>query len=191
MRAELADLVCGKGTDPYECPRIDTDGYRVTTTLDLKMQDAAEKWLKAYIIAPNQGSAQATIDYLATLGITAKSDPFNYYRIVGPNPSTGTKTGLRAANMHNGALIAVDYRTGQVLAYAGSAGFYEKPVKNPARSGQQPLRPAVRRAERWLAAARLVLQADQLRRRRPGQDTHRGLALHGRRHRFRRRLYSP
>ncbi|MGZ6266507.1 MAG: penicillin-binding transpeptidase domain-containing protein, partial [Candidatus Limnocylindrales bacterium] len=29
-----------------------------------------------------------------------------------------------------------DYRTGQVLAYAGSAGFYEKQVKDPAKPGQ-------------------------------------------------------
>jgi penicillin-binding protein 1A len=136
VRAELAELVCGKGADPYECSKIDTEGYRVTTTLDMDMQRSAEKWLKAYIIAPNLASGQLTVDYLASLGITDKSDPFDYYRIVGPNPTTGNKTGLRQANMHNGALIALDYRTGQVLAYAGSAGFYEKPVKNPARSGQ-------------------------------------------------------
>ena len=135
VRAQLAGLVCGQGADPYECSKIDTDGYRVTTTLDVKMQDAAERWLQAYIIAPNLGTAQATADYLAELGITKESDLFDYARIVGPNPTTGNKTGLREANIHNGALIALDYRTGQVLAYAGSAGFYEKAVKNPARSG--------------------------------------------------------
>ena len=136
VRQQLADLLCGPGTDPGDCEAVDTGGYRVTTTLDASMQATAEKWLKAYVIAPNLGSKQATIDYLAGLGITVKSDSYDYYRIVGPNPSTGNATGLRAANMHNGALIAVDYRTGQVLAYAGSAGFYEKPVKDPARSGQ-------------------------------------------------------
>jgi penicillin-binding protein 1A len=136
VREQLADLLCGAGTDPADCEAVDTGGFKVITTLDTKMQASAEKWLKAYIVAPNQGSKQATIDYLAGLGITAKSDPFDYLRIVGPNPTTGNKNGLRASNMHNGALIAVDYRTGQVLAYAGSAGFYEKPVKDPAKSGK-------------------------------------------------------
>jgi len=42
--------------------------------------------LSAYIEAPNQGSKQATIDYLAGLGITATSDAYDYYRIVGPEP---------------------------------------------------------------------------------------------------------
>jgi penicillin-binding protein 1A len=136
IRQQLADMFCGQGTDPAECAQVDTGGYKVITTLDAGMQASAEKWLKAYVIAPNQGSLTGTIDYLAGLGITAKSDPYNYYRIVGPTPGTNTKTGLRASNMHNGALMAVDYRTGQVLAYAGSAGFYEKPVKDPARPGQ-------------------------------------------------------
>jgi penicillin-binding protein 1A len=135
VREQLAGLLCGAGTDPADCEAVDTGGYKVVTTLDAKMQASAEKWLRAYIVAPNLGSKQATIDYLAAMGITLKSDPYNYDRIVGPNPTTGNKNGLRASNMHNGALIAVDYRTGQVLAYAGSAGFYEKPVKDPAKPG--------------------------------------------------------
>jgi membrane peptidoglycan carboxypeptidase len=134
VRQQLADMFCTPGTDPSECPAVDTGGYRVVTTLDAKMQDSAEKWLKAYVIAPNLGTAQATADYLASLGITSKGDPFDYSRIVGPNPTTGNKTGLREANIHNGALLALDYRTGEVLAYSGSAGFYEKAVKNPTRS---------------------------------------------------------
>jgi penicillin-binding protein 1A len=132
VREQLASLLCGAGTDPADCEAVDTGGLKVITTLDVKMQASAEKWLKAYVVGPNQGSKQATIDYLATLGITSKSDAYDYNRIVG----TGTGTGLRASNMHNGALIAVDYRTGQVLAYAGSAGFYEKSVKDPAKPGK-------------------------------------------------------
>jgi penicillin-binding protein 1A len=132
VRERLSDLLCGPGTDPADCALIDTGGYKVITTLDVTMQASAEKWLKAYVVAPNQGSKAATIAYLAGLGITAASDAYDYDRIVG----TGSGTGLRASNMHNGALIAVDYRTGQVLAYAGSAGFYEKPVADPAQPGK-------------------------------------------------------
>jgi membrane peptidoglycan carboxypeptidase len=133
VRQQLADLVCGAGTDPADCEAVDTGGYKVITTLDAKMQASAEKWLKAYVLGPNQPTLDADIAYLAALGITAKSDPYNYSRIIGP--SSTSKTGLRTGNIHNGALIAVDYRTGQVLTYAGSAGFYEKAVKDPAKPG--------------------------------------------------------
>jgi penicillin-binding protein 1A len=133
VRQQLADLICGQGTDPADCEQVDTGGYKVITTLDATMQASAEKWLKAYVLGPNQPDLDADIAYLADLGITAKSDPYNYSRIIGP--SSTSKTGLRTGNIHNGALIAVDYRTGQVLSYAGSAGFYEKTVKDPAKPG--------------------------------------------------------
>ena len=133
VRQQLADLICGQGTDPADCEAVDTGGYKVITTLDASMQASAEKWLKAYVLGPNQPTLDADIAYLANLGITAKSDPYNYSRIIGP--SSTSKTGLRTGNIHNGALIAVDYRTGQVLTYAGSAGFYEKTVKDPAKPG--------------------------------------------------------
>ena len=134
VRQDLADLLCGAGVSADDCPEVDTGGYKVITTLDAKMQKSAEKWLKAYVLGPNQGSLAADQAYLAALGITASSDSYNYTRIIGP--SSTSKTGLRTGNIHNGALIAVDYRNGQVLAYAGSAGFYEKPVKDPAAAGQ-------------------------------------------------------
>ncbi len=133
VRQQLADLICGQGTDLADCEAVDTGGYKVVTTLDAKMQASAERWLKAYVLGPNQPTLDADIAYLADLGITAKSDPYNYSRIIGP--SSTSKTGLRSGNIHNGALIAVDYRTGQVLTYAGSAGFYEKTVKDPAKVG--------------------------------------------------------
>jgi membrane peptidoglycan carboxypeptidase len=134
VRQQLADLLCGQGTDPADCELVDTGGYRVVTTLDVGMQDSAEKWLKAYVFGPNQGPLADDIAYLAKLGITAKSDPYNYSRIIGP--SSTSSVGLRNGNIHNGSLIAIDYRTGQVLAYAGSAGFYEKTIADPAKAGQ-------------------------------------------------------
>src|ERR1035437_4527320 len=133
VRQQLADLICGQGTDPADCEQVDAGGYKVITTLDATMQASAEKWLKAYVLGPNQPTLDADIAYLAALGITAKSDPYNYSRIIGP--SSTRKTGLRNGNIHNGAVIAVDYRTGQVLTYAASAGFYEKTVKDPAKPG--------------------------------------------------------
>jgi penicillin-binding protein 1A len=132
VRQQLAELLCGSGATLDECSKVDTGGYKVITTLDATMQKSAERWLRAYVICPNQANLQADIDCLAAVGVTATGDPYDYSRIIGPS-STST-TGLRNSNIHNGALIALDYRTGQVLAYAGSAGFYEKAVKNPAKN---------------------------------------------------------
>ncbi|HEY1169370.1 MAG TPA: transglycosylase domain-containing protein [Candidatus Limnocylindrales bacterium] len=134
VRQQLANLLCGQGTDPADCQAVDTGGYKVITTLDAKMQASAEKWLKAYIFGPNQPTLADDIAYLAALGITPKTDSYDYTRIIGP--SSTSSVGLRNGNIHNGALMAEDYRTGQVLAYAGSAGFYEQPVKDPAKAGQ-------------------------------------------------------
>ena len=134
VRQQLAQLVCGPDTLADDCALVDTGGYKVITTLDVKQQAEAEKWLKAYVFGPNQSSLTADIAYLAALGITPKTDNYDYTRILGP--SSSSKTGLRTGNIHNAALIAVDYRTGQVLTYAGSADFYGKIVKDPGRPGQ-------------------------------------------------------
>jgi membrane peptidoglycan carboxypeptidase len=146
VRSQLADLLCGPGTQPDECQAVDTGGFKVITTLDVSMQQTAEKYLKAYTFGGNQlpGSTDkaaqkaADIAYLANLGITLQSDPFDYKRIIGPNPSLGGSgdAGVRLGNIHNAALISLDYRTGQVLTYAGSADFYEKPVPDPTKPGQ-------------------------------------------------------
>ncbi len=98
------------------------------------MQMSAEKWLKAYTFGPNQPTLADDISYLAALGITAKSDAYDYTRIIGP--SSTSSTGLRTGGIHDSALIALDYRSGQVLAYAGSADFYAATIKDPAKPGQ-------------------------------------------------------
>ncbi|HEX7544264.1 MAG TPA: transglycosylase domain-containing protein, partial [Candidatus Limnocylindrales bacterium] len=137
VRQQLADLLCGPGTNVDDCQAVDTGGFKVITTLDVTMQQTAEKYLKAFTFGGNQPTKAADIAYIANLGITPKTDPFNYYRIVGPNPALGgSDTGLLKGNIHNAALISLDYRTGEVLTYAGSADFYEKPVPDPAKPGQ-------------------------------------------------------
>jgi penicillin-binding protein 1A len=143
VRQQLAALLCGAGTNPDDCQAVDTGGFKVITTLDVSMQQVAEKYLKAYTFGGNQPGATAAdkkaadIAYLANLGITLQSDPFDYKRIIGPNPALGGgDTGVRLGNVHNAALISLDYRTGQVLTYAGSADFYEKPVPDPSKPGQ-------------------------------------------------------
>jgi len=137
VRQQLATLLCGAGTNVDDCQAIDTGGYKVITTLDVSMQQTAEKYLKAYTFGGNQATKAEDIAYIANLGITPTTDAFDYSRIIGPNPSLGgSDTGLLKGNIHNAALISIDYRTGQVLTYAGSADFYAKPVPDPTKLGK-------------------------------------------------------
>jgi membrane peptidoglycan carboxypeptidase len=89
---------------------LETGGYTVITTLDWKAQALAEKWLAASAVAPNL-KAKASATLLKSLKIGA-----------------GDRTwinALRGKDLHNGALVTIDYRTGDVLAYSGSAGYYQ------------------------------------------------------------------
>ena len=133
VEAQLSQLLCGPGTDPADCEAVATGGYKVITTLDVKDQASAEKWLKAFVFGPNQPTPADDIAYLAALGITPKTYPAEYTQILGP--TSVSKKGLRTGNIHNGALMAEDYRTGQVLAYAGSADFYGKTIPDPSAPG--------------------------------------------------------
>ncbi|HVA86950.1 MAG TPA: transglycosylase domain-containing protein [Candidatus Saccharimonadales bacterium] len=105
VRSELATILCPQ--DPTNCPQIDTGGYTVKTTLNWNMQKVAEKWVKAAVLGPN---APNTATYLKSLGI----------------PDQAWIENLRQNDIHNGALIAIDYRTGHVLAYVGSAQYYSQ-----------------------------------------------------------------
>ena len=89
--------------------KVETGGYRVITTLDMKAQDLAEKWLTAGAIVPNLARKKG--DALMTSLKIPKAD-------------RAWVRALRGKDLHNGALVALDYRTGDVIAYAGSAGYY-------------------------------------------------------------------
>ena len=52
VRSELGEILCPDVTADH-ATTIDTGGYQVTTTLDWKMQQTAEKWLYAAARAPN------------------------------------------------------------------------------------------------------------------------------------------
>jgi membrane peptidoglycan carboxypeptidase len=103
VRNELGRDLCPQS--PTRCDRIDTAGYVVKTSLNYDMQKIAEKWVKAAVLGPN---APNTAAYLKSLGIADQS----------------WIEALRGKKIHNGALIALDYRTGRVLAYVGSADYY-------------------------------------------------------------------
>ncbi|HEX2266062.1 MAG TPA: transglycosylase domain-containing protein, partial [Solirubrobacterales bacterium] len=90
---------------------VETGGYRVITSLDWKSQQLAERWLTAAVLVPNMPAERGN-QVLTALKI--------------PNSDRQWIRELRGKDLHNAALVAMDYKTGQVMAYAGSAGYYRE-----------------------------------------------------------------
>jgi peptidoglycan glycosyltransferase len=103
VRDELTLKLCqGEAT----CDLLDAGGLRVTTTVDLDLQKIAERWVKVSTIVPHRGNPEAA----------AKALGFDTYEPWMKN--------LEDKNIRNGALVAVDYQTGELIAYVGSAEYY-------------------------------------------------------------------
>jgi membrane peptidoglycan carboxypeptidase len=103
VRDELAQLICGSTT----CDKIDTGGYKVYSTLNWSMQQTVDKWVYATAVIPTSSNATALL----------KSNQI-------PSTEWSWIRALTKDNIHNAAAGVVDYRTGEVLAYAGSANEY-------------------------------------------------------------------
>ena len=108
----------GAGPDPvrHARGRVREDQHRrlhrSPTTLNYKMQRIAEKWVYAAAIIPNLKNPDKV---LKDRGI--------------PRREWSWIKGLRGHNIHNAAGGVIDYRTGEVLAYAGSASYTAKGSK--------------------------------------------------------------
>ncbi len=109
VRDELATKLCGP--DIPSCDALDLGGFRVTTTLDVGLQKVAEKWVRAAAIVPNRKDMTAAAKALGF----KKVEPW--------------MVNLRSKDLHNGALVAVDYQTGEIIAYVGSADYYATSTK--------------------------------------------------------------
>ena len=105
VREELGQILCGES----QCEKIDTGGYQVFTTLDYRMQRIVEKWVYAAAIIPNVKNPDTV---LKARGI--------------PRSEWSWIKALRGHNIHNAAAGVMDYRTGEVLAYMGSASYTGK-----------------------------------------------------------------
>jgi membrane peptidoglycan carboxypeptidase len=103
VRQQLTDELCGPGVST--CTALERGGLKVITTLDWTMQQSAEKWVQADTIVPQSKTPKATA---TALGL----------------PYTSWMAHLVGSQLHNGALVAMDYQTGEVLAYVGSADYY-------------------------------------------------------------------
>jgi len=107
VRAALGEIICPD--KPSDCPAVDTGGYQVTTTLDWTMQQKVEKWVYAAARATNAKDPRAVLR-----GLKIPASAWNWI------------LGLRGHNINNAAAGVIDYRTGEVLAYAGSASYTSK-----------------------------------------------------------------
>ena len=108
VRDELGRIICGT----TQCQAIDTGGYKVITTLDYRMQRIVEKWVYVSAIATNATNTDAQL--------SARKIPKGEWSWI---------KGLKGHNIHNAAAGVVDYRTGDILAYAGSASYTSKGTK--------------------------------------------------------------
>ncbi|HYO41975.1 MAG TPA: transglycosylase domain-containing protein [Candidatus Limnocylindrales bacterium] len=100
VRRELTVRLCGEGAET--CPRLERGGLEIIGSLDMRLQGLAEKWVKAAAIVPKAKNPKAAAK---ALGLTWEPWMNN----------------LRTKSLRNGALIAMDYQTGEIVAYQGSA----------------------------------------------------------------------
>jgi membrane peptidoglycan carboxypeptidase len=112
VREELAARLCNPaGVAPDDegftatCPELEQGGMRITTTLDWDLQKIAERWVQAAAILPQRKDPKA---FAASIGV--KIQPW--------------MTKIRGNDINNGALVAMDYVTGEIVAYVGSADYY-------------------------------------------------------------------
>ncbi|MEA2677592.1 MAG: hypothetical protein QOJ81_1733, partial [Chloroflexota bacterium] len=110
LRDELAVKLCGPDADT--CPQLEQGGLRVTSSLDWDLQQVAEKWVTAAVFLPHDADPEA---YAAQLGV----------------PYESWMKKLANLEVNNGAMIALDYQTGEILAYVGSAGYYREDATTP------------------------------------------------------------
>ncbi len=103
VRDELAQRLC---LDAPTCEQLDAGGLRVITTLDVRLQKIAEKWVRAAAVVPHSKNPAAAA------------------KALGFDSLLPWMANLRDKALRNGALVALDYQTGELVAYVGSANYY-------------------------------------------------------------------
>jgi membrane peptidoglycan carboxypeptidase len=107
VRKELARILCPD--TPNDCDKVDTGGYRVTTTLDWDRQQIVERYVYAAARVPHAKNVNSVLE--------SRNIPRKDWAWI---------RNLRNRNIHNAAAAVLDYRTGEVLAYTGSASYTSK-----------------------------------------------------------------
>ena len=102
VRDFLTSILC---TNTEGCQQqLDTGGYKVISSLDWEMQQAAEKW----VLSVRSTQIKDYKAYLKSIGIK----PTNWLQAI------------HGLAINNAAVATLDARTGDILAYAGSADYY-------------------------------------------------------------------
>ncbi len=109
LRDELTARLCAEAET---CPELERGGLRIISSLDANLQEVAEKWVTAAVILPHESDPEA---YAAEIGV-----PFERWM-----------RKLANLEVNNGAMIALDYQTGEIVAYVGSAGYYRDDIASP------------------------------------------------------------
>lgn len=94
---------------------VERGGYRIITTLDMSAQDLAERYITAGTVLTNMSQAEMD-QQIETLGLQEDRQWIN---------------SLQGKDIHNGALVSLDARSGDILAYVGSAGYYREDLASP------------------------------------------------------------
>jgi membrane peptidoglycan carboxypeptidase len=108
VRTELDRLLGGRDA-------VETGGFRVITTLDWEAQKLAERYVYAGTVIPHLPTNQAR----------KEMNRLDLRRV-----DRGWVNNLRNKDLHNGALVALDYRTGDVIAYVGSGSYERRDLKS-------------------------------------------------------------
>ena len=112
VRDELTTKLCGEGATT--CDRLEQGGLRVTSTLDVGLQAIGEKWVKLATRIPHRCGKDD--DPAACRRAAAKALGFDSFPDWVRN--------LVGKEVNNGALVALDYQTGELVTYVGSADYY-------------------------------------------------------------------
>jgi membrane peptidoglycan carboxypeptidase len=103
VREQLTQELCGDEAET--CPPVEQGGLRITTTIDPRIQAIAEKWAKVAAIVPHTDNPAGESNQLI-------------------NSYPDWVRNLRTKNLWNTAISAIDYQTGEIIAYVGSADYY-------------------------------------------------------------------
>ncbi len=107
VQDELAAKLCdGEPT----CEPLAAGGLTITTTLDTKVQKIAERWVKAAAFVPRTTTEEGARARWKAQGL--------------PGELPRWASNLRGKDINNGALVAIDYTTGELIAYVGSTSYY-------------------------------------------------------------------
>jgi peptidoglycan glycosyltransferase len=108
MKAQLDQLLADRAP-------ADRGGYKIITTLDMHAQGLAERYINAGTVITNESEGERERD-ISEQGLEADR---NWIQA------------LSGKDLHNGSLVALDARSGDILAYVGSAGYYRDDLASP------------------------------------------------------------